>query len=54
MDLAAVLIYKAALSPSDRHAVEEYLFEMYIAPEPSTAILLVVGGGLLLRRRRAA
>ncbi|MBN2580627.1 MAG: PEP-CTERM sorting domain-containing protein [Pirellulales bacterium] len=46
--LAAVLVYNTNLSTSDRQAVESYLRETYIVPEPGTLALLATGAlGLL-------
>ncbi len=41
MDLAAVLLYKTALSPADRAAVETYLYDKYIRLPPSGTVIAV-------------
>jgi len=51
-DVAEVLIYNDALSATDRHEVQEYIFAKYGLPEPSAVALLGLGGMLLLWRRR--
>ena len=55
--IAEILMYRGALSDSDRLAVEQYLASKYNVPEPSTFVLTLVGLiGLLgwTRKRRAA
>lgn len=41
MDLAAVLLYKTALSPADRLAVETYLYDKYIRLPPSGTVISI-------------
>ena len=55
--IAEILMYRGALSDSDRQAVEQYLATKYGVPEPSTFVLALFGLiGLLgwTRKRRTA
>lgn len=53
-DIAALLIYRGALSDTDRAAVEDSLFNAFVIPEPATVALVGLGGVILLGRRRWA
>ncbi len=56
-DIGEVLVYNTALSPTDRAAVESYLFNKWfvpaaVIPEPSIVALLGLAGALVWRRTK--
>lgn len=50
--VAELLVYNGPLSTTDRDAVESYLNNKWIVPEPGSAALLAMAGLPLLARRR--
>ena len=50
--ISEIVVYDSELTEPDRWAVQSYLVDKYIVPDPATIMLLGLGGLALIRKRR--